>query len=237
MVRESGKDWLLDQMGLGDSHEFVFEHTDVQDVTGIDKAAMERISLLRDAPWKGNAVSSQKDPLGNYHLPGVAKPETEIPPITEFADGTPLRSLPLHAFERQSWFPDVEYGFLPEDTEWLSLAKAEIPKAVKEYIKVIETGETTKWCKCPWAVHPDHVNIPENHCVACGEPKDDQCHVDGAIVLAEEAAKGWHHFRGRGIRRMDTHEMCPVHTKEGLVLGLFEYLFKEEDETPSDSGG
>lgn len=174
-------------------------------------------------------MSNQKDPLGNYHRPGVAKPETEIPPITEFSDGTPLVPLRVNVAGRH-YYPDFEVGEFPEGTEWFSLSKVEIPKAVKEYVKLIETGETTTWCKCPWAVHPDHVEIPVDHCVACGGPRDDQVHVDGPLVLAEEAAKGWHHFKGRGIRRTDTNPICPVHTKEGLLLGLFEHLFGDSDE-------
>jgi hypothetical protein len=212
-------------------------------------------------------VSNQKDPLGNYHRPGVAKPETEIPPITEFPDGTPIDAVkrvmalddvptalqlpkpwgemtPDEALAwqqeqaRQFYYPDVEFGVLPADTEWLSLAQSEIPSAVKEYVKLIETGETTKWCKCPWGVHPDHVEIPADHCTVCLEPRNTKKHVAGpTLITSDDAALGFHYFKGRGIRRTDTNPICPVHTKEGLILGLFEHLFGDDDATPSDSGG
>lgn len=164
-------------------------------------------------------MSNQKDTTGEYQAP-----RNKVLEVFGIAD--------THEFVSQMYYPDVEIGELPEGTEWLSLAKAEIPQAVKDYVKEIETGETSKWCKCPWAVHPDDKGIPVDHCVACGEHKDAIHHVQRPVVTKEEADKGWHHVKGRRIRRMDTHELCPVHTKEGLVLGLFEYLFKEDDETP-----
>jgi len=230
---------------------------DIHDVTGIDKYAMERISLLRDAPYEeGSSVSQQKDPLGNYQRPDVRRPTTEIPPITEFQDGTPIRTykevVPMDALEnefmrlpldkdehaRQFYYPDAEEVELPLDTEWLSLAKSHIPQAVTEYIHLLETGETRKWCKCPWIVHPDDANVPEGVCVHCGKDQDDNYHDVGAIIPSDVVEMGWHRFQGRRIRRdhNNQHAQCPVHTKEGLILGFFEHLFGDQDEAPHTSG-
>lgn len=232
-----------------------FETRAIQDVTGINKHAMERIALLSE----GSYVSNQKDPLGAYRVPGSVQPATEIPPITEWPDGgtyPPVgmsrnsRVMPVAPkvaamdeltplpFGRAMYYPDVEIGELPGTTEWLSLAKAYVPDAVKEYVRRVESGETREWCRCPWAVHPDHESIPEDHCTSCREHKDDEIHSQELTVSPADSVRGVHHFKGRAIRRKDTHPMCPAHTKEGLILGFFEHLFKEDsDEIPAPDSG
>ncbi len=184
---------------------------DVHDVTGVDRAGMERISLLRDAPYQ------------------------EVVPMDDLSVSLPL-DRDEHA--KQRYYPDVEEMELPLDTEWFSLAKAHIPDAVKEYIHLLETGETKAWCKCPWILHPDDVNIPEGMCVHCGKEQETNFHDVGAIIDSEAVDKGFHRFQGRRIRRDLNNENpeCPVHTKEGFILGFFEHLFKDQDEAPHTSG-
>lgn len=89
---------------------------------------------------------------------------------------------------------------LGDDFVYLSLPKHEIPSKVAEYVSAMETQRTNEWCKCQWIVHPDDVDLP-----AHGERK-------------------------RRMRRGDTHPQCAVHTKEGFILGFFEWYFRDVSE-------
>lgn len=62
--------------------------------------------------------------------------------------GHPLKQvLPLNAFDYE-----VHYLAVPlEDlTTW-----------VLRYVEALETGETKKWCRCLWKIHPDDIDKPE----------------------------------------------------------------------------
>lgn len=93
-----------------------------------------------------------------------------------------------------------------DDFVYLSLPKHEIPSKVAEYVSAMETQRTNEWCKCQWIVHPDDVDLP-----AHGERK-------------------------RRMRRGDTHPQCAVHTKEGFILGFFEWYFRDVPESEEDTG-
>lgn len=226
---------ILRAYGLEATHEFVFETRATEEVTGLNKHALERIP---DLSLYANS---------NINL------SSDIPPITEFPDGTPIRayakvvpmdelsvSLPLGPTEQahQMYYPDVEAGELPEGTEWFSLAKGYIPQAVTEYVNRLEGGETKEWCKCPWIVHPEDMNLQEGECGYCGHQREDKRHNVGALTNSDELDAGLHRFQGRRIRRdlNNEHPQCPVHTKEGFILGFFEYLFKDRDEADDTSG-
>jgi hypothetical protein len=104
--------------------------------------------------------------------------------------------------------------------ETFTIPKAGIPELVKRYCAALEIGQTTDWCKCEWQIHPDDVAVPVGGCRNCGEDKSADYHH-------EDNPEG-HLFQGKRMRRKDNHPDCPVHTREGLVLGFFEWLFPKD---------
>lgn len=103
--------------------------------------------------------------------------------------------------------PDHAYGEtipVAGDFEFLSLAKHTIPDQVTAYVAAMEVQRTNEWCRCQWIVHPDDVDLP-----AHGERK-------------------------RRMRRGDTHPQCAVHTKEGFILGFFEWVFRDQPEASTE---
>ena len=96
---------------------------------------------------------------------------------------------------------------------YISIPALDIPKLADEYIAAMETQETNDWCRCEWIIHPDDVRITANHCRECNHTKGDSVHDDE------------HAFRGKRMRRGDQAPDCPVHTREGLVIYFFEWVF------------
>lgn len=103
--------------------------------------------------------------------------------------------------------------------EYMALPVDKVPEAVKEYVAAIEAQRTNDWCKCFWAVHPDDENIPPSQCRRCGYLRDD--HTDTSEVTC-------YNFQGRRMRKIEENPQCPVHTKEGFILGFFEWIFQDE---------
>lgn len=99
---------------------------------------------------------------------------------------------------------------------YISIPAHDIPKLADEYISAMETQETNDWCRCEWIIHPDDVAVPANHCRVCR-------HSKGHFQHSEEAKD--HEFRARRMRRGDQAPDCPVHTREGLVIYFFEWVF------------
>jgi len=95
---------------------------------------------------------------------------------------------------------------------YISIPALDIPKRADAYIAAVETQETDKWCRCEWIIHPDDVTVPDNACRVCGGEK--RLHPDNG-----------HDFRGRRKRRGDQADDCPLHTKEGLIIYFFEWVF------------
>jgi hypothetical protein len=83
---------------------------------------------------------------------------------------------------------------------------------VEDFIRLIETDHTAVRCKCRWRVHPDDVMVKPGYCRVCGDKP--VSHRD-------------HEFKGIRRIKVDTHPECPVHTKEGLLLGFLEWSRNE----------
>ncbi len=96
------------------------------------------------------------------------------------------------------------FGITPEN----------LPHLVNTYVAKLETEESAEWCKCIWRIHPDDQKILVGHCRVCNQPRK-ACTglLDGTHILT-------------GVRRVrvDNHPLCPVHTKEGLIVGFVEWL-------------
>jgi hypothetical protein len=101
---------------------------------------------------------------------------------------------------------------------YISLPALDIPALADAYIAAMETQETNDWCRCEWIVHPDDVNVPAKHCRVCNQLKNADLHD-------EHAPEFGHAFRGKRMRRGDQAPDCPVHTREGLVIYFFEWVF------------
>lgn len=95
---------------------------------------------------------------------------------------------------------------------------ATVPDQVREYIALLETEPSTKVCLCAWRVHPDDVDVPEDCCRHCKNPEDHEWHNIYDLVIPEG-----HKYAGRLLMIIDTHPECPVHTKEGLVIGFLKW--------------
>lgn len=91
-----------------------------------------------------------------------------------------------------------------------------LPHLVNTYVAQLETEESAKWCKCLWRVHPDDQGIKPGHCRGCGESRKDKIHQP----MNDQS----HPFYGVRKVRVDDHPLCPVHTKEGLIVGFVEWL-------------
>lgn len=102
----------------------------------------------------------------------------------------------------------------------MTFPKPELPKLVEEYVALVEIQRTNVMCKCPWDVHPDDIDVPEGCCIVCHYKKD-------AHEKWEEGTEEFAHvFQGRRMKRKDDHPECPVHTKEGFILGFFEWAIE-----------
>lgn len=99
--------------------------------------------------------------------------------------------------------------------QMVTIASAGVAADVEEYVGMLETEESAVWCKCVWRVHPDDQNVKPGNCRDCGAAKN--VHIVG---------EGFHRFAGIRRVRIDTHPACPVHTKEGLIIGFLEWMTK-----------
>lgn len=104
---------------------------------------------------------------------------------------------------------DAEYRKPPE----------EMKDKVKAYVKFIETQPTTETCGCVWTTHPDDTEVKPGDCRVCGVPMTE--HLETL-----EPGNENHKFAGRRTRLIDENPECPVHTKEGFLLGFFEWVKK-----------
>ena len=101
-------------------------------------------------------------------------------------------------------------------SQFISLPALDIPGLAAAYAEAMEMQETNDWCRCEWVVHPDDVEVKSGHCRQCGTKKNDPMHWP---------TRGDHEFRGKRMRRGDQAEDCPVHTKEGMLIYFFEWVF------------
>jgi hypothetical protein len=111
----------------------------------------------------------------------------------------------------------------PSKINYLFMDVKDIPARVQEYIHQLETELTNKWCKCEWIIHPDDVNLAVNECRKCHHHE-----VDHMIDKGNGNYEACHdcsctQFAGRRVRKGETNMQCPVHTREGFLLGFFDF--------------
>lgn len=112
------------------------------------------------------------------------------------------------------WFHQQKYntGGPVTAREFIGIPVATLLRDVTEFVGKLETEESAKWCKCLWRIHPDDQWVPERGCRICGDKH--KHHTEG------------HQFRGVRKVQIDNHPNCPVHTKEGLIIGFIEWAEK-----------
>lgn len=113
-------------------------------------------------------------------------------------------------------------GHAAANTMYISIPQADILPLVALYISKMETEESEHWCRCEWIIHPDDANIDRGNCRECNQPKKSDVHK-----IIDELDIDRHRFRGIRKRRGDEDATCPVHTREGLVVYFFEWIFTD----------
>lgn len=116
--------------------------------------------------------------------------------------------------------------------EFLSLPKNDIRSMVAKYIDAMETGTTEEWCQCRWMIHPDDVDIKAGQCRNCRHSNVDHIkeapHDDTSpctAIVGDEDECPCTDYQSRRVRRLDDEPLCPVHSKQGLILGFYEWVF------------
>jgi len=109
------------------------------------------------------------------------------------------------------------------------MAKDQMLGLVEEYVAKMETERTNEWCKCEWIIHPEDVELDTENCAECHHPN--LVHMSGFDPYCTKQdhqmcdCAGWVDPPKRRMRRGTLHDQCPVHTKEGFILGFFEWVF------------
>lgn len=130
-------------------------------------------------------------------------------------------------FRKQTMFAETAIGrqryVAPKDgvipAEFISIPVEDIKTYAVQYAQDIETGVTEHWCKCPWQIHPDDVNVQPKHCREC------RVHANDHDTPASPDYT--HSFRAPRKRRMDDHPECPLHTKEGYIIHFFQWVMEQ----------
>lgn len=106
---------------------------------------------------------------------------------------------------------------------YMAIPERDIPQLVARYVAAMETEKTDQWCRCEWKTHPDDIKIAPGNCRDCNRPAKGHSRP----LDASDEVDGVHHFRGKRMKRGDQAWDCPVHTKEGLLLYFFEWVYKQ----------
>lgn len=113
-------------------------------------------------------------------------------------------------------------------SEYIAIPEFDIRSLAEKYFAAMESGETEKWCRCPWLIHPDDRGLKQGQCRECTLPNKHEIH-NGLPEDFEDGATNRHNFVGRRMRRMDDSPECPVHTKEGMLTYFFTWIFDQHD--------
>lgn len=138
------------------------------------------------------------------------------PAVYDADTGSKTRTLPPIAHK----YPLAHGG----PTEFISIPSMDIPALAEKYIAAMETEASADWCRCEWVIHPDDTEVKAGTCRECGERKGSDAHNK-----IDEIDPDRHHFKGKRMRRGDEASDCPVHTRAGLVIYFFEWVFINAD--------
>lgn len=175
----------------------------------------------------------------DYNMPKpvpVEPKEAAIPIGEEFFlfPKEPLRTRDFHAL------PPKQPNAIGD--EYYSLPITDIPVLAAEYIKWLELATTKEACTCEWIIHPDDLKIRADHCRICQHPRSDhqdpELSEDDSEVVCQQVECRCIRYMPRRLRRGEASLDCPVHTREGLVIGFFQWAFRDhvrsESQEPQD---
>lgn len=103
-----------------------------------------------------------------------------------------------------------------------------LSEKVSEYVAAMEQQRTNDWCKCEWIVHPADEKLDIHNCGNCHHPQllhitdeaNDEYRCTSSVGCK---CNHWADPPKRRMRRGDQDPECPVHTKEGFLLGFFDW--------------
>lgn len=119
-----------------------------------------------------------------------------------------------------------------DTSEFVSIPSKDLLGLVQTYVHKMEIELSTKWCKCEWILHPDDIDIEEDQCRDCRHAKHNhnrEDELDDSITACVSC--DCYRFKGRRMRKGAQHAECPVHTREGFLLGFFEWVFSDDNES------
>lgn len=107
--------------------------------------------------------------------------------------------------------------------EFISIPSMDIPALAEKYVSAMETEESADWCRCEWHIHPDDIGTTKGACRICNN-KDRK--ALGHTEMPDHPGHYYDHkFAGVRKRRGDEAPDCPVHTREGMIIYFFEWIF------------
>lgn len=131
---------------------------------------------------------------------------------------------------------DFEPDFDPNlGIQFYSIPVDGLSDMVNEYIAKMEIERTNDWCKCEWITHPDDVELDIHNCRTCQHPHllhnlatAEPYMSEGIRPCSKCPCDNWVDPPKRRMRRGETNMECPVHTKEGFLLGFFKWVFEDD---------
>lgn len=125
----------------------------------------------------------------------------------------------------------------------IQIGPADLAEKVRDYVAELETHKSNDVCMCQWIIHPDDTEIDPYNCATCGHPNlmhmsGDDSYCTKTVYGPDDLETGlpssdakcecpeWKPPRKRRMRRGETNLECPVHTREGFILGFFKWLEK-----------
>jgi hypothetical protein len=110
-------------------------------------------------------------------------------------------------------------------SEFISLPSADIKTLAEKYVAAMMTEASEDWCRCEWVIHPDDVGKKLGTCRECGTKRNSGLHHTIDTLPEDKELSDKHRFAGIRKRRGEEADDCPVHTRVGIVVYFFEWVF------------
>lgn len=112
-------------------------------------------------------------------------------------------------------------GQAASNAVFISVPQNDLLPLVNKYIEAMMTEESEQWCRCEWIIHPDDAAVKKGMCRIC------ECDRKAGIHNEVTGSQHYHPFAGIRKRRGNEDPTCPVHTREGMVIYFFEWIFSD----------
>jgi len=113
-----------------------------------------------------------------------------------------------------------------EESETVTIQKADLMSLVGRYVTKLETQTTDKMCKCPWVAHPDDIELGAFQCRTCTHDRGahNQTLLENGYTSCTVFNCECAEYRARRIRKVEVSLECPVHSREGFLLTFFDWI-------------